>query len=126
MKKSILSVFAVLLLAGANSNAADLLANGLKAWNLQKKGAWELKDGVLSPSEKPGGYIWSKKSYADCEVSLEYKTSERCNSGLFFRTDPKNAVQGGFEIQDPVYIYIFQKTFIRRIEHNAHFSNGHG
>lgn len=99
MKKSILAVFAVLLLAGANTNAADLLANGLKAWNVQKKGAWMLKDGVLSPSEKPGGYIWSKKSYADCEVSLEYKTSEKCNSGLFFRTDPKNAVQGGFEIQ---------------------------
>jgi len=30
---------------------------------------------------------------------LEYKTSEKANSGLFFRTDPKNAVQGGFEIQ---------------------------
>lgn len=99
MKKTILSVFAVLLLTAPNSNAADLLANGLKAWNQQKKGAWVLNDGVLSPSEKPGGYIWSKKSYADFEVSLEYKTSEKCNSGIFFRTDPKNAVQGGFEIQ---------------------------
>ncbi|MBG86651.1 MAG: hypothetical protein CMO80_07095 [Verrucomicrobiales bacterium] len=101
MNKSIRTLLvATALIAFANhSTAADLLAKGLKAWNLQKKGAWELKDGVLSPSEKPGGYIWSKKSYGDCEVSLDYKTSEKCNSGLFFRTDPKNAVQGGFEIQ---------------------------
>ena len=25
--------------------------------------------------------------------------SKRCNSGVFFRTDPSNPVQGGFEIQ---------------------------
>lgn len=101
MNKSIRTLFAaaILFLAGQPANAADLLGNGLKAWNMQKKGAWALKDGVLSPSEKPGGYIWTKKSYADFEVSLDYKTSEKCNSGIFFRTDPKNAVQGGFEIQ---------------------------
>lgn len=66
---------------------------------MAKDGAWELKDGVLRSSEKPGGYIWSKNSYENFELTLEYKTSENCNSGLFFRTDPKNAVQGGFEIQ---------------------------
>ena len=32
-------------------------------------------------------------------MSLEFKMSEKCNSCVFFRTDPKNAVQGGFEIQ---------------------------
>jgi len=81
------------------SEDVDLFAGGLSAWSMDKAGAWELKDGVLSPSEKGGGYIWSKESYSDFEIVIEYKTSEKCNSGLFFRTDPKNAVQGGFEIQ---------------------------
>jgi len=66
---------------------------------MAKKGAWELKEGVLGTSEKPGGYIWSKQAYENFELTIDYKTSANCNSGLFFRTDPKNAVQGGFEIQ---------------------------
>jgi len=103
MNTSIRPLVVAALLAGfalpQSTLAADLLARGLKDWKMQKPGAWVLKDGVLSPSEKPGGYIWTKKSFGDFEVSLEYKTSEKCNSGLFFRTDPKNPVQGGFEIQ---------------------------
>ena len=67
------------------------------AMNITEK--WELKDGILSPSKKPGGIIWSKEKYSDFELSLEYKTSKKCNSGVFFRSNPKNAVQGGFEIQ---------------------------
>ena len=40
-----------------------------------------------------------EKKFGDFAISLEYKTSTKANSGLFFRTDPRNAVQGGFEIQ---------------------------
>ena len=60
---------------------------------------WQLQDGVLSPSETPGGIIYTKDSYEDFALTLEYKTSKECNSGVFFRTDPKNPVQGGMEIQ---------------------------
>ena len=45
------------------------------------------------------GYIWTEKTYGDFILDLEYKLSMRCNSGVFFRTDPQNPVQGGFEIQ---------------------------
>ncbi|SVD52502.1 uncharacterized protein METZ01_LOCUS405356, partial [marine metagenome] len=72
---------------------------GVKNWTQQKPGAWEAKDGMLGPSAKPGGYIWSKANYDNFELALDFKMSKRCNSGVFFRTDPKNAVQGGFEIQ---------------------------
>jgi len=65
--------------------------------NLNKH--WVLEKGVLSVSDTPGGIIWSKRKFGDFTISLEYKTSIKANSGLFFRTDPKNAVQGGFEIQ---------------------------
>ena len=68
-----------------------------EAMNVTDK--WELKDGILNPSDKPGGIIWSKEKYSDFVLTLEYKTSKKCNSGVFFRSNPKNAVQGGFEIQ---------------------------
>ena len=67
--------------------------------NLQLNDKWVLKDGELFPSEKPGGILWSKEKFGDFKISLEYKTSTKANSGLFFRTDPRNPVQGGFEIQ---------------------------
>lgn len=86
-------------MSGKAGEAVDLLKGGLTGWQMDKPGGWELKAGVLAPAEKGGGYIWTKKNYGDFEIVVEYKTSEKCNSGLFFRTDPKNAVQGGFEIQ---------------------------
>ena len=87
----------VLFFSMHESHAAkktDLLANGM-----QLSDQWDITDGVLSPSEKPGGIIWSKNVFEDFEIFIEYKTSPKCNSGLFFRTDPKNPVQGGFEVQ---------------------------
>ncbi len=77
------------------------LFNGkdLSNWTPKKAGAWEVKAGLLQPSAKPGGYIWADGSYENFELELEFKMSKRCNSGVFFRTDPNNPVQGGFEIQ---------------------------
>jgi len=73
----------------------DLLESDGFAMNTR----WQIVDGVLSPSEKPGGLLFTKNAYEDFTLNLEYKTSEKCNSGVFFRTDPKNPVQGGMEIQ---------------------------
>ena len=100
MKKQKLFLLPILILSLSGSflfasKAINLLSP--KHINLNKN--WTLDKGVLTPSETPGGIIWSKSKFGDFRVSLEYKTSEKANSGLFFRTDPKNAVQGGFEIQ---------------------------
>ena len=84
----------------ADDEATDLLADGeLSAWSMQKPDGWKVDNGELQPNGTKTGYIWSTDSYGDFELSLEFKMSEKCNSGVFFRTDPSNAVQGGFEIQ---------------------------
>lgn len=58
------------------------------------------KSGTPAIARQPNGsYLWTKTTFADFELELEYKVSAGCNSGIFFRTDPNNAVQGGFEIQ---------------------------
>ena len=82
-------------LFGQSEKATNLLSS--KGLQLNKH--WLIEDGELTPSQTPGGIIWTKEKFGDFEVVLEYKTSEKANSGLFFRTDPRNPVQGGFEIQ---------------------------
>ena len=89
---AIISAFSVTTFAGKQ---IDLLTEG----GFQVNKHWELNEGILSSSKTPGGIIWTKDAYENFTISLEYKTSEKCNSGLFFRSDPRNAVQGGFEIQ---------------------------
>ena len=76
-----------------------VLFNGknLEGWNAKPNG-WAVEDGVLTRKPK-SGYIWTEKVYGDFVLDVEVKVSQRCNSGIFIRTDPKNAVQGGFEIQ---------------------------
>ena len=78
LKTSFANSLLVLLLGLMTLNAqageeVDLLKGGLSSWTEQKSGAWMVNDGVLSPSDKPGGYIWSKDSYGDFEISIEYK-----------------------------------------------------
>ena len=103
MKTAPLLIAATLACAFA-ARAADPVVlfdgSGLDAWKMDKEGAWIVKDGELQPAEKGGGgYLWTREKYENFELTVEFKMSKDCNSGVFFRTDPKNPVQGGFEIQ---------------------------
>lgn len=95
------------------SQAVEVLFNGK---NLDYfdfvKGAWETeKDGSVvcrmqEQKDKKGkvrlrgmGYLWTKKEFSDFELMLSYKLSPGANSGVFYRADKDNPVQGGFELQ---------------------------
>lgn len=93
------SIVATILLTAFSVTAEEKVINLLSPEELELNSRWVLKDGLLYPSEKPGKMIWSKQKFSNFELTLEYKTSEKCNSGVFFRSNPKNPVQGGFEIQ---------------------------
>ena len=85
--------------SGTGQASKDAEVDLLATEGFQLNQHWELKDGVLSSSKTPGGIFWSTKRYGDFQITLDYRTSKECNSGLFFRSDPRNPVQGGFEIQ---------------------------
>lgn len=83
----------------------------IKHWEF-REGAWSIDDqGALTchmeeVKRKDGqvrvrgmGYIWTEKDYDDFELTLQYKISKAANSGVFFRTNPSDPVQSGFEIQ---------------------------
>ena len=101
MKKQILFITPIIILLSSIGSFlfGGTVINLLSPQQISLNKNWTLKKGILTPSETPGGIIWSKDKFSDFTISLEYKTSVKANSGLFFRTDPKNAVQGGFEIQ---------------------------
>lgn len=83
----------------------------LNSWTMDDAEGWVIENDMvlacrMKEVERNGvtrttgrGYIWSKQQYQDFELSLEYKLSQSANSGVFFRTDSTNPVQGGFEIQ---------------------------
>ncbi|MBE0537504.1 MAG: DUF1080 domain-containing protein [Phycisphaerae bacterium] len=75
----------------------DLIAADLSNATL-KEGAWTFADGVLA--RNGGGDIWTKESYGDFILDLEFKVDPKTNSGVFIRTsDIKDCVQTGIEIQ---------------------------
>ena len=104
----------VLAAADTHAHEPTVLFDGknLDHWEFTP-GGWEIEDGAMvcrletvtdkkgNKRQKGKGYIWTKKSYGDFELTLKYKLSETANSGVFFRTDKDNPVQGGFEVQLP-------------------------
>ena len=57
---------------------------------------WEVVDGLLTGCGEPAGYLNSDHSYRNFVLSLEFRTTETANSGVFVRS-PKEA--GGYEVQ---------------------------
>lgn len=102
---TLLFLFAEPIHAETAKPGTVVTSNSLKGWfvNPENPPVWRIvkdKGGNKSIARQPGGsYLWTKQSFGDFELTLDYKVSKGCNSGLFFRTDPKNPVQGGFEIQ---------------------------
>lgn len=98
--------------AAADDAQVQVLFDGtdLEAWEFDE-GSWVIEDGALTcrmqqttdrngrPVQRGRGNIWTKDSYDDFELTLAYKLSEAANSGVFYRADKNNPVQGGFEVQ---------------------------
>ena len=69
------------------------------------QGAWAFNaEGVLAPTRAAGapanGDLWTKENYGDFAVSLEFRTAEKSNSGVFLRSsDIVNWLQNSIEIQ---------------------------
>ena len=107
-------VFSTLIIFGAIQGvSAEVLFDGRGLDKFEfAEGSWEIeKDGSVVcrmqvQKDAKGknrirgmGYLWTKRGFADFELSLSYKLSLGANSGVFYRTDKNNPVQGGFEIQ---------------------------
>ncbi len=84
------------------------LFNGkdLAGWIAGPEKSWVVEDGAITLRRDFDGkehnldYLWTKESYGDFVLELEFKIPERANSGVFLRTsDLKDPVYTGIEIQ---------------------------
>lgn len=84
------------------------LFNGkdLNGWLTGPDNAWVVQDGVLTLQRQMDGkehnldYLWTKEQYKNFILELEFKVTDRTNSGIFIRTpDLKDPVYTGMEIQ---------------------------
>jgi hypothetical protein len=57
---------------------------------------WDVIDGALSPCGEPAGYLASKERYKDFVLTVDFKTGEDTNSGVFVRSP--NGI-AGYEVQ---------------------------
>ncbi|MBI1371393.1 MAG: DUF1080 domain-containing protein [Phycisphaera sp.] len=73
-------------------------------WVLEPDGSMtcrntKVKDKKGNETERPISNIWAAGTYGDFVLTLQYKLSEGANSGVFYRSNPADPVNGGFEIQ---------------------------
>ena len=74
----------------------DLIASDLSNVNM-RDGSWEMKDGVLVA--KTHDTIWTKKSYGNFILDLEFKVAKESNSGVFLRAGDTKNVLSALEVQ---------------------------
>ena len=84
------------------------LFNGrdFSGWRMGPEKSWVVQDGVLTVRRGMDGkehnfdYLWTKDTYGDFILDLEFKVVDGTNSGIFFRTSNlKDPVYTGLEVQ---------------------------
>ena len=89
------------LFSGLDLNAFDLKPG---SWEIEKDGSVvcrmeKIKDKKGVERLKGMGFLWTQKKFSDFSLRLDYKLSKGANSGIFYRSNPEDPVQEGFEIQ---------------------------
>ena len=100
MKHTLLALLATASLAFAADHPdttgwKDLFATDLS--NTVAPGKWVIQDGVLVA--KDHDTLWTKDSYGDFILDLEFKVEKEANSGIFLRSGNIKDVLGALEIQ---------------------------
>jgi hypothetical protein len=77
---------------------------GLQNWNRTGDGNWLALHGAIQidrKTNKDAAFLYSKKSYTDFEMYVEFWADEDANSGVFFRITNTKTIntKGGYEVQ---------------------------
>ena len=91
---------------GAGSEWITLIDGdrGLADWNRTGDGNWRAVDGAIQidgKTNKDAAFLYSKSSFIDFEMVVEYWADEPANSGVFFRITNTTTIntKGGYEVQ---------------------------
>ncbi|MFN7706702.1 MAG: DUF1080 domain-containing protein, partial [bacterium] len=59
----------------------------LFGWESDGKANWRVEDGELVADEGEPGFLMSQVRWSDYELMVEFRATERTNSGIFLRTE---------------------------------------
>ena len=105
MKKSLLSLVALIILAGfAAPPKKQSLFNGkdLTGWKIYGTEKWYVEDGLLvceSGPDKGYGYLATDKFYKDFDLTVEFLQEANGNSGVFFRSTIEGTKISGWQCE---------------------------
>jgi hypothetical protein len=109
----LLALFFLLPLTAAEPGPEIVLFDGksLEGWDFTPEGWVIEEDGSVgcrmeesqaddgSVKSRSLGYLWTKEQYGDFELTLSYRLSEGANTGVFYRSERKDPVNRGSEVQ---------------------------
>ena len=105
MKKTLLSIFLLILIAGfAPSGQKHPLFNGkdLTGWKIYGTEKWYVENGLLvceSGPDKQYGYLATDKFYKNFDLTLEFLQVSDGNSGVFFRSTIEGTKIAGWQCE---------------------------
>jgi hypothetical protein len=105
MKKILIALFALTLLAGFTAPAKKHpLFNGkdLTGWKIYGTEKWFVENGLLiceSGPDKQYGYLATDKFYKDFDLTVEFLQEADGNSGIFFRSTIEGTTIAGWQCE---------------------------
>lgn len=87
---------------GQNPQNSTVLFDGknLDHWEMYGDNpGFEIKDGIIQTTVQNGDNLFTKRTYGNYTLKLEYLLSEVGNSGVLIRCDPEDAWTSGVEVQ---------------------------
>jgi hypothetical protein len=78
-----------------------------------------IEDGALTPYKRGAYYLMTDRVFADFVLSVDFKTSDKCNSGIFLRADPKR----GMKLGNDTAWYAFEVA-IDEAQESGHHATG--
>jgi len=92
--------------SGGNEWISLFDGKDLSAWKISPTAKWSVEGGAIALKDRTDGemrnvdYLWTKETYGDFVLELEFKVPEQANSGVFLRVaDLKDPVYTGIELQ---------------------------
>ncbi len=100
MYKNVFAAAAASFMISLTAGYAEEIFDGrsLDGWEVKGDACWSAADGILTGQNTPakkGSILWTRKSYKDFKLDLEFRYNGRIDSGVFLRNDNEQ-IQIGF------------------------------
>jgi sugar phosphate isomerase/epimerase len=97
-----------------DSGFTDFVANDLSNCDYEP-GTWKMIDGVLTSGSKNNKNIWTKDSYDDFILDLEFKIAKWTNSGVIYRA---TTTKGWDWVQEAIEVQIYD-SYGKKVNNQA-------